>query len=49
VRDHIEVAAQVMAVAAELRQEIQENLEEGLRRDPERKSFLRVRQWLFEG
>ena len=48
VRDHIEVASQVMAVAAELRQEIQENLEEGLRRNPDRKSLLRVRQWLFE-
>ncbi|MEB3269063.1 MAG: hypothetical protein VKJ09_11030 [Leptolyngbya sp.] len=48
VRDHIEIASQVMTVAAELRQEIQENLEEGLRRRPDLKSLLRVRQWLFE-
>jgi predicted Zn-dependent protease len=47
VRDHIDVASQVMMVSAELRQEIEDNLEEGLRRRPDFKSLLKVRQWLL--
>lgn len=47
VRDHIEIASQVMALSSDLRQEVEDNLAEGLRRRPDWPSLLRVRQWLF--
>lgn len=49
VRDHIEVASQVMAVSSELREEVQKSVEEGLRRKQPWKSLERVKKWLFEG
>lgn len=48
VRDHIEVASQVMAVSSELREEVQKSIEEGLSRKHPWKSLERVQKWLFE-
>ena len=48
VRDHIEIAAQVLTVSSELREELRLSVEEGLSRKPDWKSLTRVRQWLFE-
>ncbi|MBE7382701.1 MAG: hypothetical protein F6J95_014960 [Leptolyngbya sp. SIO1E4] len=48
VRDHIDAAADVMAVSAEIREEVQKSLEEGLSRKPGWKSLQRVHKWLFE-
>lgn len=48
VRQHVEVASQIMMVAPELRQEVERNFEDGLSRKPEWKSLTRVKSWLFE-
>lgn len=48
VRDHIEVASQIMAISDELREEVQQNLEEGLSRKQDWQSLQRVQKWLFE-
>nr|WP_290222384.1 tetratricopeptide repeat protein [Trichocoleus desertorum] len=48
VRDHVELAQQIMMVAQELEDEVKQNLEEGLSRKPDWKSLKRVQQWLFE-
>jgi hypothetical protein len=48
VRDHVELAQQIMMVASELAEEVKQNLEEGLSRKPDWKSLKRVQQWLFE-
>jgi len=48
VRDHIDEAVQVMALSAELKEEVQQNLEEGLSRKPDWKTLQRVQKWLFE-
>lgn len=47
VRDHIDEAAQVMSLSAELKEEVQKNLEEGLSRKPDWKNLQRVQKWLF--
>lgn len=49
VREQVEQVSQFLYAADELKVEIQENLEEGLRRKPEWKSLKRVQKWLFEG
>ena len=49
VREHIDIAAQVLAASAELRNETQASIEEGLSRNPDWKSLSRVQQWLFAG
>jgi predicted Zn-dependent protease len=46
VRQHVEVAAQVMGVADELRTEVMHNIEDGLTRRPDWKSLQRVKDWL---
>ncbi len=46
VRPHIELVQQLIEID-ELRQEIVENIEEGLKRKPDWKSLQRVKQWLF--
>lgn len=46
VRQHVEVAAQVMGVAEELRTEVMQNIEDGLTRRPDWKSLQRVKDWL---
>lgn len=48
VRPHIEVAQQLITVVAELREEVQQNIEDGLSRKPGWKSMERVKDWLFE-
>jgi len=47
VRQHIEVAGQVLLTAPELREEITKNFEEGLRRKPDWASLTKVGAWLF--
>ncbi len=47
VRDHVEVASQIMALSNELREEVQKSLEEGLSRKESWPSLQRVYQWLF--
>ncbi len=48
VRQHVDMALQLMMASSELRDEVQQNLEEGLSRNPEWASLKRVKQWLFE-
>ncbi len=48
VRTQVEQVGQFLYAADELKTEIQENLEEGLRRKPEWKSLKRIQRWLFE-
>ncbi len=49
VRDHVEAAQRFMAVDNETRQEIAENLNDGLERRPDWKSLQRVQNWLTGG
>jgi predicted Zn-dependent protease len=48
VRDHVELAQQIMMVSEELRDEVKQNLEEGLSRKPDWASLVRVQKWLFD-
>ncbi|NEQ24834.1 MAG: hypothetical protein F6K28_38200 [Microcoleus sp. SIO2G3] len=48
VRQHIEIAQQLVMAVPELREEVQRNFEEGLKRKPDWKSLIRVQNWLFE-
>jgi len=48
VRQHIEIAQQLVMAVPELREEVQRNFEEGLSRKPDWKSLLRVQAWLFQ-
>jgi predicted Zn-dependent protease len=48
VRQHVEIAGQIILISPELRQEVQQNIEEGLSRKPDWKSLKRVKSWLFE-
>lgn len=48
VRSHIETAQQLMMVSDELRDEVKENIEDGLTRKPDWKSLQRIKNWLFE-
>jgi predicted Zn-dependent protease len=48
VRQHIEVAGQIVMASSELREEVEKNFEEGLARKPDWKSLNRVKSWLFE-
>lgn len=48
VRQHVELAGQIMMAAPELREEIERNFADGLTRKPEWKSLNRVKNWLFE-
>lgn len=46
VRQHIEIASQVMTVAEDLRTEVMQNIEDGLTRKPGWASLERVQGWL---
>ena len=46
VREHIEIASQVMAAVADLRTEVMQNIEDGLTRKPDWPSLERVKGWL---
>ncbi|HEY9639483.1 MAG TPA: tetratricopeptide repeat protein [Coleofasciculaceae cyanobacterium] len=48
VRQHVELAGQIITVAPELRDELKQNFEDGLSRKPDWKSLNRVKSWLFE-
>ncbi|NER80986.1 MAG: hypothetical protein F6K42_15745 [Leptolyngbya sp. SIO1D8] len=48
VRDHVDAASEVMMASAELREEVQKSLEEGLSRKQDWKSLQRIHKWLFE-
>ncbi|MGI8935852.1 MAG: hypothetical protein ACR2FS_17435, partial [Phormidesmis sp.] len=48
VRAQVEQVGQVLYAVDELKAEIAENLEEGLRRKPDWKSLKRIQAWLFE-
>ncbi len=48
VRSHIEMAQQLIFAVPELRDEVQQNIEDGLIRKPNWKALERVKAWLFE-
>ena len=48
VRQHVEIVGQIILISPELREEVQENLKEGLSRKPDWKSLKRIQGWLFE-
>jgi tetratricopeptide (TPR) repeat protein len=48
VREHVEVAGQLVMAVPELRDEVKKNCEDGLSRKPEWKSLRQVQRWLFE-
>jgi hypothetical protein len=48
VREHIEIAAQLVMAVPELREEVEKNFEDGLTRKPEWESAQRVYRWVFE-
>jgi len=48
VRPHIELVQQIVMISAELREEIEQNIADGLARKPGWKSLERVKAWLFE-
>ena len=48
VRDHIDEARQIMMLSSDLKEEVQQNIEEGLSRKPDWKNLQRVQKWLFE-
>ncbi|BAP17709.1 MAG: tetratricopeptide repeat protein [cyanobacterium endosymbiont of Epithemia adnata isolate EadnSB Bon19] len=47
VRGHIEVAERMMSLDDGVRQDIRENIEDGLARKPDWKNLQRVKNWLF--
>jgi predicted Zn-dependent protease len=49
VREHVDMAGQLIMVSSELREEVKANLEEGLSRKPDWSSLKRIKAWLFEG
>ena len=48
VRQHVELAGQIIMVSPELNDELKENFKEGLSRKPDWKSLNRVKAWLFD-
>jgi predicted Zn-dependent protease len=48
VREHVEIAGQLVASVSEFREEVKQNFEEGLSRKPNWKSLERVQTWIFE-
>lgn len=48
VREHVDAASEVMTMSAELREEVQKSLEEGLSRKQDWKGLQQVHKWLFE-
>ena len=48
VRQHIEVAQQVMALDEQIESDIKENIEDGLARKPDWESLKRVKKWLID-
>jgi predicted Zn-dependent protease len=46
VRDHIELAQQIMSVDKDSAKEVQDSIEDGLNRKPDWKNLIRIKQWL---
>ncbi len=46
-REHVEIASQLVMAVPELKQEVEQNFEDGLSRRPDWKSLIRVRDWIF--
>ncbi|NJN87888.1 MAG: hypothetical protein HC881_18310 [Leptolyngbyaceae cyanobacterium SL_7_1] len=49
VREHVDIARQLVMAVEELREEVKHNFEDGLARKPGWKSLQRVQNWIFEG
>ena len=47
IRQHIEAVQQMIALDPQLRRDLDENIEDGLRKKPDWKSLQRVKNWLF--
>ncbi|MDX2212695.1 MAG: tetratricopeptide repeat protein [Oculatellaceae cyanobacterium bins.114] len=47
VREHVEIAEQLIMAVPELREEVKKNCEDGLSRKPNWKGLIRVQDWLF--
>ena len=48
VREHVDVAMQLIMIDSEVRDEVKQSIEDGLSRKPEWKSLKRIQDWLFE-
>jgi predicted Zn-dependent protease len=48
VRPHVEIVQQLIMAVPELREEVQQSIEDGLTRKPDWASLQRVKAWLFE-
>jgi predicted Zn-dependent protease len=48
VRQHIEIAGQIITIAEDLKEEVEHNFEQGFNRRPGWKSLQQVKNWLFE-
>jgi len=48
VRQHVEIAGQIIMIAEDLKEEVEHNFEQGFNRRPDWKSLQQVKTWLFE-
>lgn len=48
VRQHVEIAGQIIMIAEDLKEEVAHNFEQGFHRRPNWKSLQQVKNWLFE-
>lgn len=48
VREHVDLAMQLMMIDDEVRNEVKQSIADGLSRKPDWKSLVRVNKWLFE-
>lgn len=48
VREHIEAVQQIMVLDSQIRQDLEENIQDGLTRKPDWKSLKRVQNWLSQ-
>jgi predicted Zn-dependent protease len=48
VRPQVEMVQQMMSVESQIKDDLLENIEDGLARKPDWKSLIRIKNWLFE-
>jgi predicted Zn-dependent protease len=48
VREHVQIAGQIMQIAEDMQEEVLQNIADGLTRKPEWKSMERIKAWLLE-
>lgn len=48
VREHVDQAMQFIMIDSEMREEVKQNIADGMSRKPDWQSMERVRKWLFE-